>query len=160
MKRKKQRELVIDRNVKVIEQGIVSCFFDGSCEPYNPGGEMGFGAVIKSDGVLIAIFSDKIPKNETNTNNVAEYCSLKWVLNRLIELKLQDSPIIVYGDSSLVIHQMKGLWKIKKGYYKNHAEDCINLKRNFSQIAFKWIPRELNEEADSLSKPNTKTLAL
>ena len=58
--------------------------------------------------------------------------------------------------SNLVINQLNGKWRIKKGLYLSIAiktkELLAYLRGLGSQVSFSWIPREQNEECDALSK--------
>lgn len=134
-----------------IPDGIV-CFFDGCCEPRNPGGNMGVGAVIFKNGVKVNTHSGFMPAKNTNSNNVAEYAALEWILETLLEQGLSDQPILIYGDSKLVIEQMRGAWRIKDGFYVQKALACQQLLKNFRNIKLQWIPRDENCYADDLSK--------
>lgn len=134
-----------------ISENIV-CFFDGCCEPKNPGGNMGVGAVIFINGQQVDTFSDFFPAHVNNTNNVAEYYALQWILNWLKEAGLTEDVIKIYGDSQLVINQMNGQWKIKCGKYVQAALSCKECLTEFKNITLRWIPREENNYADELSK--------
>lgn len=132
-------------------------YFDGACEPFNPGGNMGIGACIYEEGVEIYSYSHFVKKDRTNSNNVAEYLGLTVILNYLIAQQYSDRDIEIFGDSKLVINQMKGLWRIKQGRYVDYAIDCtksIQLLKHTKNIRFRWqwIPREENYYADELSK--------
>jgi len=135
---------------------MIRCYFDGSCEPVNPYGSMGLGAVIYKDNEILFEHSEVIPESKKNSNNVAEYLSLKKILEWIINNKTIEKQIFVYGDSQLVINQMNYKWRIKHGMYKDYALKCREIlsKINDRKIIFKWIPRELNQYADDLSKPN------
>lgn len=129
--------------------------FDGSCEPVNPGGNIGCGFYAHYEGKpesLIVQGSEKHPSSPQNSNNVAEYMALKYGLEALLSLGLSENRVEVRGDSMLVIQQMSGAWKIKKGMYKPFAVEAYETVCRFSHIAFQWIPREQNESADNLSK--------
>lgn len=134
-----------------IHEGIV-CFFDGACEPRNPGGNMGLGAIIYTDKKEFKSHSKFIPAHKCNSNNVAEYSSFKWLLETLLKEGLHENIIHIYGDSKLVIMQMKGFWRIKFGHYVATANECKELLKSFTNISLKWIPREENTFADRLSK--------
>jgi ribonuclease HI len=129
-------------------------YFDGSCEPINPGGTMGVGVVVKKNGVNIANYSQRIKLGEEGffqtTNNIAEYLALRKGLEFCIGNHIRD--VMVFGDSQLVINQMKGLWQAKQGAYLSQFIACKVLAAHFKSIAFTWIPRERNTEADNLSK--------
>jgi ribonuclease HI len=112
----------------VIPNPTYIAYFDGACEPVNPGGMAAYGAVIIQDGQHIwecsKLFYPEQGKEDQTTNNVAEYCGLIAVLEHLIDLGAQHEPIMVYGDSKLVIQQMFGQWKLndhqlKAGGFKN-----------------------------------------
>lgn len=136
-----------------------TCYFDGSCTPINPDGNMGWGAIVKDEtGKNLYEFSGSKEAAPGNTNNVAEYMALAAVLNHLFESRYIDEEILIKGDSQLVIQQMSGKWKIKRGAYKETAESCFEniqyLKNERGlKISFEWIPREQNGEADLLSNP-------
>lgn len=130
----------------------IELFFDGSCEPQNPGGQMGFGTLIKSGGVTIFAGSDAVPAAPGNTNNIAEYRSLIAGLQWLIENEMNDRQIVVFGDSNLVIKQMSGNWQANGGKYYPFYVEAKKLARKFSEISFTWISRKDNVEADALSR--------
>ncbi len=131
---------------------IITCYFDGACEPRNPGGNMGIGAiVIKEDEVLFE-HSEYIVAHPSNSNNVAEYMGLNKILDWLLENNLNEHTILVYGDSKLAIEQVSGRWRIKQGRYVKYAHEAREKKGKFSNIMFNWIPREKNSIADDLSK--------
>lgn len=134
-----------------IKTGIV-CFFDGACEPKNPGGNMGLGAVIFIDGVEKFTYRRFVKSHNLNSNNVAEYGSLIWILETLIEQGLNERFIYIYGDSQLVIMQLTGKWRIKYGYYVDYANHAKELFKSFKNTIIRWIPREQNDYADKLSK--------
>lgn len=135
------------------------CYFDGSCTPRNPGGDMGWGAIVKDQqGNIIHQSSGKKPAASDNTNNVAEYMGLQSVLNHLFDKWYEGDDVLIRGDSMMVCMQMMGKWRIKDGYYKETAIECLNnldfLKEERElNISFEWIPRNMNEEADLLSNP-------
>ena len=134
---------------------MIKAYFDGSCAPINPGGNIGMGIVIKIDNKPEITISKKLTPDEfgyVTSNNVAEYYALILLLDWLIDKNYLNSEIIIMGDSQLVINQMFGNWKFKKGLYLHMAilaKTKINL---FTKMSGKWIKREENIFADSLSK--------
>lgn len=130
---------------------MIEAYFDGFCEG-NPYGKAGAGAVIQKDGEIIHTISDYIGEGVGITNNVAEYEALRRALNYLKASGLNDERVIVYGDSKLVIEQMRGKWKIKKGIYKDSALEARKEIESFKNITFCWIPKEKNTQADELSQ--------
>ena len=133
----------------------IIAYFDGCCEPKNPGGTASYGAVIFIDGRRIweasKIFYPRKGKERETSNNVAEYSGFIAILEYLLEHKITD-PVQVYGDSNLVIQQMFGCWRIKRGFYVPLAQKAKNLLKNLPHVKGRWIPREENSIADELSK--------
>lgn|SRR3990167_11149521 len=149
-------------------------FFDGACEPVNPGGNMGIGAVLYKveDKTLltsmlnqektsmelfgelkpIMIVSQCIMKGEKGfyqtSNNVAEYLGAMAILKHLNDLNAKHAYI--FGDSKLVVEQMCGNWRIKKGAYVTYAQEAKEMLKK--EYRFFWIPRDYNDIGDDLSK--------
>jgi ribonuclease HI len=147
---------------------MIECFFDGCCEPINPGGTAAYGVVIFQEygrpNTRSLIFNESkifrpIKGREKETsNNVAEYSGFEAILRFLLENKLNEEAIIVHGDSRLVICQMfvacgyRKRWRILGGLYTPIALRCRELLKQFPRIKGEWIPREENNLADELSK--------
>lgn len=133
---------------------MIEAYFDGACEPINPGGTASYGAIIFIDDQRIWECSKiyhPIKKGQTS-NNLAEYSGLIAILDYLMEEAHFLSEIKIYGDSKIVIEQMKGTWKIKKGLYVPLALMAKKKLRFFKKLTLQWIPREQNSLADELSK--------
>jgi ribonuclease HI len=139
---------------------VIIGYFDGACEPRNPGGAMGFGALLTENGEVIWQNSGMAPAAKTNSNNVAEYAALIMLLDHLIAEGMTAREIEVCGDSQLVIKQMMGIWRISQnsnGLYVPMGRKALALRPKFSRLRFKWIPREQNTLADDLSKQELAT---
>jgi len=128
-------------------------YFDGACGPTNPGGHIGCGVAIKDkDNKTIYTISKQFPPKRFSgetSNNLAEYTALFLGLQWCLERKITELHVI--GDSKLVIMQMKGHFKIKKGSYVKAALETIKLRDKFEKITFEHVKREFNTEADELS---------
>ena len=131
-------------------------YFDGCCEPVNPGGTASFGAVIfegkKRVWECSEIFFPQKGKEKETSNNVAEYSGFIAILEYLLKQNLNKEKITIYGDSKLVIEQMKGNWRMKSGFYIPFAVKAKALLKSFKKVDLQWIPREENDIADELSK--------
>ncbi len=128
----------------------IEAWFDGACEPYNPGGHGTFGIVVKVDGKTVVARSGYAGVGSSMSNNVAEFAGFMAVLAEVSKLQ---GDAVIYGDSNLVINTLKGAWKAKKGLYVPHflqAKALLESARG--PISLKWVPREENEECDVLSK--------
>jgi ribonuclease HI len=136
----------------VSKQAQFIAYFDGACEPRNPGGNIGFGAVIYRDGATVWTASGMFPAARDHSNNVAEYMAFIAILNEQRAKGRAGARIEIRGDSKLVINQMFGTWRIKGGLYASHARQAKSLLRHFPQARGVWIPRRQNSVADDLSK--------
>ena len=93
--------------------------------------------IIEDRGVYLGI----------TTNNQAEYTALKLGLEDA--LKRQASIVDVYMDSLLVVNQMKGSFKVRnRDLWPIHSA-IMDLTRQFKQVSFTHVPRELNKLADA-----------
>ena len=132
--------------------------FDGACDK-NPGGRMGFGWVFDLSGQSINGSAEQKPQSG-NTNNVAEYTALKKGLEHYIQ---QDGkgPLLIKGDSKLVINQMAGNWKISNAVLKELAIQIGELidKHNL-KVKYEWVPRDKNSVADNLAAPRKSSKPL
>lgn len=139
---------------------VIEAYFDGCCEPINPGGTASYGAVIFINKERVwecsEIFFPEKGKEKQTSNNVAEYCGFLSILKYLSENKLNKEKICVYGDSKLVIEQMSGNWQMRNGFYIPVAKEALTLLKSFSKIKLSWIPRDKNDIADELSKAELK----
>ncbi|MDG6926162.1 MAG: ribonuclease HI family protein [Nitrososphaerota archaeon] len=133
----------------------IEIFVDGLAEPTNPG--IGtYGYVVLRDGKVLTR-GHGFDGNPVS-NNHAEYAGL---VRALLEVTgYADEEIVVRTDSKMVANQMSGNWKVSKKAYKSKSEwsyvdkylEAKEVAGRFSRITFVWIPRELNSEADELSR--------
>ncbi len=141
------------------EELKIICFIDGLCEPAypggpaNPGGVATFGYFVKDDqGRRLAARFGIVGAGEGMSNNVAEYTALIRTLFYLRKERKTEEVIEIRSDSKLVVEQMKGNWKARRGLYLEKSIQAKRLSAQFEHLTFKWIPREDNEKADSLSR--------
>tara|TARA_Y100000816_G_scaffold286143_1_gene266803 strand:+ start:8312 stop:8863 length:552 start_codon:yes stop_codon:yes gene_type:complete len=120
-------------------------YFDG-CSRGNPG-LSGAGAVLYEDGKEISSRSVFIGNKETN--NVAEYVALINGLEMAIEKNIQE--LVVKGDSSLVIKQMKREWKVKHADMMHYFTQARELDSKIKSVFYQYVPRERNTVADALA---------
>lgn len=127
-------------------------YFDGCCEPGNPGGHGGWGFVIfDGDGQRLSHRSGYIPAGPQVSNNVAEYQGATECVRRYSELR-RDGPVTIKGDSKLVVMQMLGKWQVRKGLYIPYYQRLKALVASVQfEVHWRWIPRDQNGVADELS---------
>jgi ribonuclease HI len=83
------------------------------------------------------------------TNNVAEYQGL---LEGLKLAKAHDvDRLAVFSDSTLLVEQMKGAWKVKHQGLKPLHALARKLAKEFGAIRYVAVPRERNRRADELA---------
>jgi ribonuclease HI len=114
----------------------------------NPG-PAAYGLVIKNQKEnIIYKYGEKIGKA---TNNQAEYEGLIAGLKWLVKKNVQPEKIDFFLDSTLVVNQMQGNFKVKSLNIRplwrraKKLEDKIDAKINYHHI-----PREKNTEADKM----------
>jgi len=138
-------------------------WIDGACEPVNPGGTATYGLVIKQKHDTLLRQGQAIGSGKEMSNNVAEYSGLIALLVWYKAEKRTDS-VQIYSDSDLLVKQMTGLYRAKKGkkrgLYYPYYEQAVALINEIgrSRLHFEWIPREENTEADELSKEALSSL--
>lgn len=117
----------------------------------NPG-PAAVGVVVEKDGVEIISFGKRI--GET-TNNVAEYTAvveaLHCVKNNLPRsgISLRETIIKFYLDSTLVVNQLNGLFKIKEPHLRELMFAVRQLEHDVGGvITYSVVRREFNKRAD------------
>jgi ribonuclease HI len=140
---------------------LIEVYFDGLCQPVNPGGIACYAFVVKSDGKTI--HSDyglaAEPFSKDATNNVAEYTALVKALEWLLASNLHSGKVEIKSDSQLVVKQLSGEYKVKAKRIISLYRQVLLLKNKFKEVEIAWVPREENKEADRLTnKAYTKVL--
>jgi ribonuclease HI len=132
---------------------LIEVYFDGLCQPINPGGISCYAFIVKSDGRVI--HSDygvaAKPFSEESTNNVAEYTALAKALQWLLANNFDSKKVEIMSDSQLVVNQLTGDYKVKARKIIPLFKQVLFLMTNFQDIQIKWISRDKNREADRLT---------
>jgi ribonuclease HI len=132
---------------------LIEVYFDGLCQPINPGGISCYAFIVKSDERII--HSDygvaAKPFSEESTNNVAEYTALAKALQWLLANNFNSNKVEIKSDSQLVVNQLTGDYKVKARRILPLFKHVLFLKAKFQDIQIKWIPRDMNREADTLT---------
>jgi len=130
--------------------GLFSVYCDGGSRG-NPGPSAcafvlkdEFGKILHQEGKFLG----------TATNNIAEYqgvlLALSYIKNNA-QCAMRNSSIEFYLDSSLVVNQINGAFKVKNATLRELLlEINSHLLTINSQLSFLYIPREQNYDADLL----------
>lgn len=130
-------------------------YFDGLCEPKNPGGVATYGILIQQSGNTVheeSGLADAKPYSDEASNNVAEYSAIIHALEWLGKSGHTESQIIIRGDSKLIINQLTGVYKVKSLRIIELHHTAKKLLQKFKNLRIEWVNRELNQEADRLSR--------
>ena len=111
----------------------------------NPG-PAAYGYVLETeDGTVLAAHGEAIG---VATNNVAEYRGLVEGLRKAAELQVDELEVV--SDSELLVHQMRGDWKVKNDALRELWSEANDLERKLGKVTYTAVRREHNELADSL----------
>ncbi|XP_061965340.1 uncharacterized protein LOC133689500 [Populus nigra] len=83
------------------------------------------------------------------TNNTAEYEACILGLEAALEMKIKK--LDVYGDSMLIICQVKGEWQTKEEKLIPYQQYLSKLTEGFDEIDFTHMGRDKNQFADALT---------
>ena len=88
------------------------------------------------------------------TNNEAEYKAIIFALKKAKQIlggeRSSQAELEVRSDSSLIVEQLSGSYKILEPKLQSLFLEAWNSKLDFKKVIFKQIPREKNNEADRL----------
>jgi ribonuclease HI len=119
-------------------------FTDGGARG-NPG-PAAYGYVLEADdGTVLAAHGESIG---VATNNVAEYRALVEGLRKAVEVGVEELEVL--SDSELLVHQMRGEYKVKNEALKVLWFDATGLADQIPKVAYTAVRREHNELADQL----------
>lgn len=141
---------------------VVTLYFDGACEPVNPGGIGTYGFVIRWED-YVQQGGGVAGSGRGMTNNVAEYTALGKGLRWLADNQGLEPPVfapvlttrdtlLIRGDSKLVVSQLAGAWRCNHEHLRKLRDRCLELLKILGcRWQTEWIPRDQNAEADALS---------
>ncbi|XP_074291987.1 uncharacterized protein LOC141618815 [Silene latifolia] len=133
-----------DENVVHVKDEVWDLYFDGASS------SMGYGVGIllispKGEHVPVSIKLDFLA-----TNKATEYEACVLGLRSAISLNIMK--LLVHGDSSLVINQVTGSWKIHSNSLASYQAKIEELEKYFEEIHYVHLSKEENQFADTLSK--------
>ncbi|XP_050919806.1 uncharacterized protein LOC127137382 [Lathyrus oleraceus] len=140
--------LIRDCNIPGPEEGPESgshwtLVFDGASNAH----DSGIGVVITSPAEFHLPFTARLCLE--CTNNMAEYEACIFGIGVATDLRIKIHE--VYGDSALVLGQVKGDWETRDHKLIPYKEHVLNMIPYFDEITFNPITREENQLADTLA---------
>jgi probable phosphoglycerate mutase len=111
----------------------------------NPGPAAYAYVLEAEDGTVLAAHGEAIG---VATNNVAEYRALVEGLRKAVEVGIAELEVV--SDSELLVHQMRGEYKVKNEALKLLWVDAQELADKLRKVTFTAVRREHNELADRL----------
>lgn len=119
-----------------------SIVFDGGSLG-NPGHGYGSYQIEGPDGILA---HDQLHYDgDRVTNNQAEYLTLIRALERLrrhLGSSIASTTVVIRGDSSLVINQVCGRWKVKHPDLQPLHRQAVELLKGFASCDVAWHRRD------------------
>ncbi len=134
-------QIIVDPNTP---QWDYTLTFDGGADP-NPG--KGYGSYHLKTRAGRERLESRIQFGNQITNNQAEYMALLYGVRDLVKTieKAGKSPenytVEVWGDSSLVIKQLRGEWKVKDAKMAPLYEETLKTLRRFKRYKLNWHDR-------------------
>lgn len=105
--------------------------------------------ILSNEGKILLRHGEKIG---IATNNVAEYKAVIFAIEWIIKnINNPENNLCFNLDSSLVVNQLNGIFKIKDAGLKLLVIKIKNLEKEIkNKIIYRYIPREENKVADFL----------
>ena len=110
---------------------------DGGARPPS-GRDMGIGISAKTFTVSRHVGQ--------GTSNTAEFIALETAIDEARSRAITDE-LVIYTDSKLVYHQIRGEWTVKSETSKHYVP---RIRKKMDGVTLVWIPRSKNKEADHL----------
>ncbi len=122
--------------------------FDGACKQ-NPGQGASAAIIYEKNNNQTVIIDKTAEYFSHTTNNIAEYNALLIGLKKAVKLGIKN--IEIYGDSMLVIKQIKGEYKIKNERLKEIYSSILTILSKFDTFSIDHVYRNNNVDADALA---------
>lgn len=137
---------------------VIRIHFDGACHNI-PGlnNDMGVGVAVFFDDEYQEEYSQAKFVKYTQllgTSNIAEWTGCQMAMKNAFELRkaFPGAVIQIFSDSQLITYQFNGNYAIKKEEFRPFYELAKKWADGARVKHIVWIKRELNTEADRLSK--------
>ena len=137
------------------DQSAVVISFDGSASVKTGDGSYGYciwslpsWSLIDYDGSYIEKATVNEAEYEGMTQGLKKYIHLKELKNS----KVVDKPLIVVGDSRIVIQQSQGIIDCLKSNLKVKLDECLNLLEGLNDVTLIHTKRTHNKSADHITR--------
>lgn len=136
----------------------VKIFSDGSCDNHLDKPAMGCGIAVYiedeyQEDLSRAIHVPAESREEKLTSNVAEWLACIEGMKIAADLNKDGGcRFFFYSDSQVITNQFNGDFYINKPEFRESFTTAHHYAQKAGISKIKWIPRELNEKADELSK--------
>ena len=133
--------------------------FDGGARG-NPG-ISGSGACLRDVQTGRSIARGYWYLHHYGTNNLAEMYAVKCgleMIDKVIKNK-QEVSLLIQGDSTLIVKMLRHINDVNDNQLYEMKNTIYGYVTNYAKYDFKWVPRELNAEADRLSNMAMDTRA-
>lgn len=125
--------------------GTLELFTDGGSRG-NPG-QAAVGCVLL-DPTTGAVLKEHSESIGIQTNNIAEYKAL--IAGMQMAREFQPNHLVCHLDSELVVKQLSGEYRVKMATFQPLIDEILELKSEFPQVTFTYVPRHRNTRADAL----------
>ena len=115
-------------------------------------GFMSYGWLISKNGKLVARGMGVFACAEYANANIAEYIALIEGLDALFDMGVRDRAIEIRGDAKSVIDQMENAAHVSSAPTLKLYRRARELSLQFERLSWRWVPRENNRAADSLTR--------
>jgi ribonuclease HI len=129
--------------------------FDGayqSSSKIHDAGMMSIGWLILRNERQVAHGYGVAARGVDASSNMAEYLALIDGLQALLDLRARGEPVVVCGDSQVVISQMRGGAQVNAELMRALHHQADQLARRLNIVAWEWVPRSQNHLADQLTR--------
>ncbi|RDY07343.1 hypothetical protein CR513_08557, partial [Mucuna pruriens] len=74
-----------------------------------------------------------------------------YAMGITMAIEHQISRLKVFGDSTLVIYQLRGEWETRDAKPVPYHAHIMAPREHFDEISFHYVPRDENQMADALA---------
>ncbi len=138
---------------------LVEVYIDGSVKHNNQNPELRQSAVATAIYVDDTLQRVRAKPTGNCTSTEAEYLALKMALDNLIQMGMQEHPVVIYSDAKGVINQVNMVHRTKAKHIVAMRDSIRNMMAHFTSIKLVHIESSENFLCDTLSKDIIDTVS-